>query len=642
MRKLLIFVYCLLLGNSLFALPPIPPTVINAGSGIAVVTNNINNFTISNTGGGGGGGTTNLPPGQIITNLNVISNLSVSGIISGNGNGITNIQATILPLTTSNNWSGVISWNPVGSTRYFEMVPSALQLVNEGWLFSNQTYRVGLSGSPVVTFTNGILSISGTANGFVSILFTNAPFPAPYFAIYGQINNDNTSGSDALFDVGVAGPTTALANFLSARYKGETQQLMIHYSVGSEHFLSTNIIALTNGNYIALSVQGQWATVYVATNAIVYGPSGQLTTPQFSPVTNVNLEGLFDLRRQSLLTNVFPFVLLQIANGAISMGPVTAGIFGGVGIERPNWIKWDNGEPIVYNGHGYLVATVGGATTNTTSASDHSISATHSAVFDVDLTTYKMIQIGAQFVARNSGILGSSVLGDLFTSCVWDTSSNQWLLLSQTYGDNTNGGTNFLEYSRVYGDPLHGVHVFTNLFQMTMPTAGTPNSNSVWEGDVLKSNSTWYVAYAQNSSTNNTGTQHAALAAGTDLNSLATVFNATSDTGREGQRFARMGGTNYVSSSSTVNCILYDFNGNNKGTIITWGNYFTVIAGAVPSHFAMIPLLDSYGNSSYLLNTFDSQPLGAYWWTHGNSWFFRGTINQNGYEFGVARKWLGF
>lgn len=132
--------------------PSLPPTRIIASTNITVVTNGVNNFTLSASGGLSAlnqnqfdSSSTNIKSGALVTNLNVkassgnaltvntnalvvdtnnvsmAGNLTVTGTVTGNGSGVTNLPVYLIAgsnitLTTNsvNNWT-VAAVGPTGA-----------------------------------------------------------------------------------------------------------------------------------------------------------------------------------------------------------------------------------------------------------------------------------------------------------------------------------------------------------------------------------------------------------------------------------------------------------------------------------------------------------------------------------------------
>jgi hypothetical protein len=385
-------------------------------------------------------------------------------------------------------------------------------------------------------------------------------------------------------------------------------------------------------------LQGEWATAWINTN---YGNPNS-----WFPLTNVNLANIYDCRRSNALNGIHPMIVMncQGYSSVAAMGPVTAGIFGGTGIQNPNWVKYDDGSPILYNGHAYFVATVGGMSTNAVLTQD-GIPSSHTGIFEVDIGTLKLTQIGAVFVARTSTNLGIGTYGDLVISAMFDTTQQAWRLIADTWGDASNNIMTTMETATTQQDPLHGVHVYTNFTSIFTPYSNH-HTNSCWEGDVYLSNGVYYITYAQSNTNDGFGTFCPAVISTTDWQNYTGVQSNGTATAREGERWVNFGGTNYYACSTTTDCQLFSMaTGATAGTFITWNQYISSQALGIAPHCAFTWFPDGYGNSRGLMLTFDSQQLGnpgVGWWSHGDHYFFQNKTNQNGYVFGTLRKWLGF
>ncbi len=458
----------------------------------------------------------------------------------------------------------------------------------------------GATGTVTVAGGTWSLAASGVAQG--TGLRTWASCRHPYQFVASPIKTFGAViGSGGGYDDFLVGFSKAdVSAYVFAQYQHKTSNgalslLCNSGSGGSVLGATIPNLNLAAGTYLGLGVMGTFATIFTTTDPYRKRNWVRRLTRDLSAAG-------IDPRLNSWLNATYPACkITQDAGQTGAFGEFVSGAFGHTGVENLRRIKYSTGEPFEIAGKRYYLGTSGGIC-NTNTVAINSVNCTHMSVWEFDRFAKTLRCCGKIFVARGSG-----VYGDSGGSLSYSRSLGKWVLLTNKWGDAVAGGAAGIQYATFSENLLFGTHVVSGLTDLITGSGGT----AVYEGGLTEyATGKFAVCYAESTNTGAGSPSHICMNVFASGLSGSSVKCSDSTTNYEGCNFVYLGGTTYVTASSSTDLRLYtvDFNAPTitfGSQVLAWGSVTGFIIGAAPPH-GDLDYDYASGQTTYHIRTFDS------------------------------------
>jgi hypothetical protein len=421
--------------------------------------------------------------------------------------------------------------------------------------FTSQGSYAVLAPAPVrrsgsVSTGGGALSVTSTPPFFALFQTNKAPL-APYASVVVDVKS--FIGSANKQDTVYAGLIKDASNYVVAWYNNATNRVGIDAVVrGTVNRLVERDAPPDISARFAFVLNSKEVTALYDTGQQA-GPTGSTWKPAVNfpnppevtgdPAITPGLSQYVDLRDPAVLAQYKYGFGVRGDGGTIALDGVEAGYWGRAGVRDPHVVTWADGTPYIKDNKLYLTLTNAGLDFFATA---------HWGVYTLDLSNYAspnaLEEVGKIFFKR-----GGKVFGDHAGHIVYDNAAGNFLIGVSTWGDFTYQGVQ-VNYTRVTGDVLHGVHVLEAAKLPLPPPLRNPNIEpsypSTWDPHFTRIGQRWYVAYVESPSQGGANwDHHPALARGSaraGLNDLTLVGRDAPLNQTEGMVMQKVGGTWYV------------------------------------------------------------------------------------------------
>ena len=475
---------------------------------------------------------------------------------------------------------------------------------------------------------------------FFTLLQTNKAPLAPYASVVVDVKSFIGSANNE--DTVYAGLIKDASNYVMAWYNNATKRVGIDAAVsGTVNTLVERAADLGTPVRFAFVLNSKEVTALADEGG---GPfDGWKPVANFPYPTDVTrdpaitpgLSQYVDLRDPAVLAQYKYGFGVRGDGGTITLDGVEAGYWGRAGVRDPHVVTWADGTPYIDEDNKlYLTLTNAGLDFFATA---------HWGVYTLDLSNYAkpeaLEEVGKLFFKRDG-----KVFGDHAGHIVYDGAGN-FLIGVSTWGDFTYQGVQ-VNYTRVSGDVLHGVHVLEATKLPLPPPLRNPlidpSYPSTWDPHFVRINEQWYVAYVESPSQGGDNwDHHPALATGSSLEAPLSLVGRDEPLNQtEGMVMQKVGGTWYVLCVSgggergglPQKYRVYDLN------MVHLGYLNADFTSNIPH--PMITPLPIGGDTKWIMLTFDetdfygwSGPEPLDYGTHGKFYVMDGPTWDGYYEF---------
>jgi hypothetical protein len=332
-----------------------------------------------------------------------------------------------------------------------------------------------------------------------------------------------------------------------------------------------------------------------------------------------------DVRNPSILEAMSPFaVFVGYSGNTYEIGEVRWGYLAGVAAANMWPLIFEDGTPLVYGNKLYLMGNnphpVG------VSSFGINIRSQTTEIYEMDLGTYSLVNIGKIAVKRGGKIYG----GDCSGQVLYDRQAKLWRYFlpdqSSTAAVNSQSQTpTTYQYTTNYFP--RGVIVLDD------PVAfATPSPYGSADDAVVKIGNEWWTAYSTWPTSSYTNPQRTGLAKGTSLSALTLVAVTPTLGGGgagEGCKIVKIGGVNYVLTTGDGVFRVYDMTLTQLGTI-TDPLHNNAAVGSHPS-IVQVPMQD--GSSKFLLIGFSGSGYGVDINSWGSYYIAEAAQTQDGFDY---------
>lgn len=478
----------------------------------------------------------------------------------------------------------------VAAMPYRTLLPPSLTGRNTGFPGSDMsTFNTTTESTPVTpTVSGGSVTVANTSGAGRTNLYNHgSDIVAPQRFV--SVGVTGKTASPASYDDLGVGLIKDANNYIQAFYRRTTGQAYIaikNAGTGTQTAFVT-IGTLTGDFQLGFSIIGN--------KAVMWYNKGQGWTVGTSADITAQLN--FKATTYTLWKPGFEVSTPSTGNSTWVLNNFSYGAFGGIAIRDPTIVTFVDGSPKISSGKVYLTATVAGPTAEA-----------YWGVFTLDLTSYALDQVGVVMVNR-----ASAVQSDLGGQII-DNNDGTFRVVTCTWG-NGFGGVLAVQYGASSSNLLSGVNVLAGQSTVTLPS--TPSLGGVYDANLIKISSTWYMAYTSTTDTNFTTPQvdfHPVLASAPDVAgspgaTWTLVAEDPSGWYTEGTKFANIGGTIYIVAGNPISFRLYDGSLNYLGILkaLSNGNLNT------QPHAALFK-----SGSTYYNLTFDGYKYNSASFTWGN------------------------
>lgn len=472
----------------------------------------------------------------------------------------------------------------------YEIMPAALV-----WHTESFTADTGQFSSFTDNTLSGTISVSGqltiaagTTAARSTYLRTAADIGMPQAFVAVDVTARGTTGSPS-YDTAIVGVGRDKDNRLEAVWDKDNDLFFLRSIFGGTVTIHPTLaLNLSPPLKMGFALVGNYLSLWTSTDGGVTWTLRRSAQAASDP-------------RTVDLTGWKPYCGVSSSGGSSSwtFDNLTAGRFGAVGARDCAWITNEDGSLVDFSGNLRFTATcaepAGGG---------------NAGVFEVDVSTWTVQQIGVLMMARDSGIWND--LGPHIALLADST----WQHISATWGNNPfAGGALHLRRGVTPTDITSGAHVISGS-EITPPSIPSPNG-SAYDAMAVKRGGEWWMAYTLvDPRTFAGGNFYAALAKTTDWSSWTAIGNDPSQILNEGTKIVVTNGDLYVVTGGRGEQIIYD-------------DALTQIAAALDVDVPIYngadtqpwPAIGAWGDEQLLL-TFDNTRFGGGTFTWGDIWFY--------------------
>jgi hypothetical protein len=476
---------------------------------------------------------------------------------------------------------------------------------------------------------------------FFTLLQTNKAPLAPYASVVVDVKSFIGSANNE--DTVYAGLIKDASNYVMAWYNNATKRVGIDAAVsGTVNTLVERTADLGTPVRFAFVLNSKEVTALADEGGGPFDgwkPVANFPNPPEvtgDPAITPGLSQYVDLRDPAVLAQYKYGFGVRGDGGTITLDGVEAGYWGRAGVRDPHVVTWADGTPYIDEDNKlYLTLTNAGLDFFATA---------HWGVYTLDLSTNyarpeALEEVGKLFFKRDG-----KVFGDHAGHIVYDGAGN-FLIGVSTWGDFTYQGVQ-VNYTRVSGDVLHGVHVLEATKLPLPPPLRNPlidpSYPSTWDPHFVRINEQWYVAYVESPSQGGDNwDHHPALATGSSLEAPLSLVGRDEPLNQtEGMVMQKVGGTWYVLCVSgggergglPQKYRVYDLN------MVHLGYLNADFTSNIPH--PMVTPLPFGGDTKWIMLTFDetdfygwSGPEPLDYGTHGKFYVMDGPTWDSYYEF---------
>jgi hypothetical protein len=420
--------------------------------------------------------------------------------------------------------TGVIgrSFAPAYDLAYFELLPSALQTLNE--TFPSDTgftkYTEGSAGTTAVASSKYTVTHVGGKNDIV--VKNTISFAAPQAWVEVTVAVTNTGGTT--YDNGGVGIVKDANNFVFASMDRIANTVRLQVKIGGTNTF-VGAIAQTWGTSFKLALS------LVANSACVWIDTGSGWTYKLG----ADLTSYYDFRTTGNLTGWNPGFTLANGGGNSTwdFSAFKAGSFGGVGMRDQTLVTDEYAVPYFPSSDAILF----------TATANDPRGVSYCGVYAYDMITHALTQQGVIMVSRSG-----KTYNDLSAHIIRYSGGNRRMLIG-TWGNGFGGSIQTLHQLFTSGDVLVGVNVVT-MTAITLPgqagaNPGAYDAMMAWDA----ANSQWLIAYTLVEDTTFAGNAfYPALATSAAMSSFSLVRKDSGYPGYEGTKICSVDGVYFVTA----------------------------------------------------------------------------------------------
>lgn len=432
----------------------------------------------------------------------------------------------------------------------FDLMPAALQWVDEGFSSDTGQFTLGTEGGGpgTLTFTSGEGVITHTGGGAKSTLARiGADIAAP--CVWVEMEVKSRTGTGLSYDNIGCGIIKDGTNFAIAQWDRVAQRFRLQIQVGGVNYFDSDVVFNPSLPFkMAFSLVGNFYAVWTDTG------SGW-TVQQRADIRTFPRTPAYNLITTSLTGWKAGISLATSGDATWNLDNLKAGRFGAVGLRDISIVTDEDGRAVDYSGKVRLSAT----------CSDPS-GAGYMGLFEFNPSTYALTQIGGIWISRDSGVWNDHAGHTV------KLASGDYKFLISTWG-NGFGSDLHIRYLETSTDLSTGFHVLTGTTSLKTLLPNVPNNTTTggsYDPYIVKRGSDWLIAYAIVDPTSFAGENfYCALAETTNFSTFTGIGADTTETVNEGPRIVPINSDVYVITGGRGEQIVYDETFTEVGSSLT-------------------------------------------------------------------------